>query len=547
MDRPRGDDVRDFGVPTPRRSAVEGDGLDPVYDNDVPIGRRHADPEEPHRHLFTRALVATGLSALVPGLGLIRSRRRWLGVGITATFVGLVVALAIGIALDFDNVAAIAVRPKTLTAVSIALVTAALLWVAVIVGTHLIARPPRLTSTQRVIGALAVGGLSFLVSAPLAVAARYAYDQGHLVNSVFKSGNDVRSQTKPTDLDGGASDPWASKPRLNIMLLGGDTTDETGGVRTDTIMVASIDTQTGNTTIFQIPRNTGRMPFPADSELAKVYPNGFYDGVSGENLEYMANAIWKNVPLSHPELFTDTDQPGADALKMAVGEALGLQIDYFLMLRIDGLVKLINAMGGITLNVNERIPLAGSKDHPGLTKGYIEIGANQKLNGYQAMWYARARYTSANGDNSRMGRQTCVVKAIIDQADPATMLTKYESIAKASQDLISTDLPQEILPAMVTLALRVRDGTIRRYLFATDKDGFQPWDPDFDAMRAKVKTSLEESSAEPPASAAPTATSTAKPSTSSSSRPSSAGSPSSSPSTTSENLDDVCAFNPPES
>ena len=286
-----------------------------------------------------------------------------------------------------------------------------------------------------------------------------------------------------------------------------------------------------------------------------MYKRQFYDGVSGENPEYMANAIWKNVPLRHPDLFTDTDQPGADALKLAVGEALGLQIDFYVMLRINGLVSLIDAMGGIVLNVNERIPLAGSKDRPDLTKGYIEIGADQRLSGYQAMWYARARYTSANGDNSRMGRQTCVVKAIIEQADPATMLTKYEAIAKASQDIVTTDLPQELLPAMVTLAMRVRDGNTRRYLFATNKDGFKPWDPDFDAMRAKVEASLQETSDQPstPATSKPAATSSATgsptigTSTSSASKPpvtSSGVTPSSSASATSENLDDVCAFNP---
>ncbi|HSN42803.1 MAG TPA: LCP family protein, partial [Propionibacteriaceae bacterium] len=372
MNEPRGFDARESGVPSngPRRRA-QADDLDPVYDIDVPLGRRHADPGEPHRHLFTRSLIATGLSTLIPGLGLVRSRRPGWGIGIVSVFLGGIAALIIGIAIDFDNVAAIAVRPKTLTLVSFALATTALAWVAVIVGTHLVTRPPRLTRTQRAVGALAVGGLSFLISAPLAVGARYAYDQGALVQTVFKTIDQVRSQTQPS-LDVGQSeeDTWASKTRLNILLLGGDNEDVEGGLRTDTIMVASIDTLTGDTTIFQIPRNTGRMPFPADSELAAIYPNGFYDGVSGENPEYMANAIWKNVPLRHPDLFTDTDQPGADALKMAVGEALGLQIDYYVMLRINGLINLIDAMGGIVLNVNERIPLAGSKDRPDLTRGY---------------------------------------------------------------------------------------------------------------------------------------------------------------------------------
>ncbi|MCO4883554.1 hypothetical protein, partial [Paraburkholderia caribensis] len=85
--------------------------------------------------------------------------------------------------------------------------------------------------------------------------------------------------------------------------------------------------------IFQIPRNTARMPFPSDSPLHRDFPNGFVgkDG-DGNNPDYMANEIWSTVKARYVDRMGATDYPGADALKLATGEALGLKIDYFVML-----------------------------------------------------------------------------------------------------------------------------------------------------------------------------------------------------------------------
>ena len=127
---------------------------------------------------------------------------------------------------------------------------------------------------------------------------------------MFKSEKDTKSATRPsawaTDQASEAPDepqpcdPWAKKPRLNLLLLGGDAGKGRTGTRTDTVIVASIDTKTGNTTLVSLPRNTGRMPFPADSPLHKYYPNGFTDG-DGNNAEYFLNAMYDNVPDSVPK------------------------------------------------------------------------------------------------------------------------------------------------------------------------------------------------------------------------------------------------------
>ena len=136
--------------------------------------------------------------------------------------------------------------------------------------------------TQRLVGGVLVGVLAFAVAAPMAVAARYSYDQASLVSSVFKSEKDTKSATRPSGWDADATeapgepqpsvDPWAKKPRLNLLLLGGDAGKGRTGTRTDTVIVASIDTKTGDTTLISLPRNTGRMPFPADSPAAQVLP-----------------------------------------------------------------------------------------------------------------------------------------------------------------------------------------------------------------------------------------------------------------------------------
>ncbi|WP_022909165.1 LCP family protein [Aestuariimicrobium kwangyangense] len=498
-------------------------------------------------HPFTRSLVKTLASAVIPGLGLIRSRARWLGVTLTGAVLLAVIVIGGWALSDPVAAAATAVKPSVLHPLSIVLVVVALLWVVVIVGTHLITRPAHRTRAQSIVGALVVGGLSFAIAAPMAVASRYSATQAGLVEGVFSSSDQKKSQTRPTiDTKGKAADVWAKKPRLNILLVGLDNTAARHysdvDVSTDTMMVASIETSTGNMVITQVPRNMARVPFPTGSELSKRYPRGWYDGKNADNSNYFANAIWGHLPAEQPDLFKNTDYPGADALKYGLEGALGLKIDYFVALNIDGLMALIDAMGGVRLNVNQRIPIGGN-DVRGPV-GYIEPGQNKLLNGYYAMWYARARHGLDGGDFSRMGRQTCVIKGVLDQADPATMLTRYEAIAKASEKMVETDIPQDLLPALLELAVRVKNGRQARVLFVHQKDGFITYDPDYAMMRARVAAAIKAVDEQP------SGTPSAVPSSVTPSGPASSATPSAPAGSTSatpapaESLVDACAWDP---
>ena len=85
-----------------------------------------------------------------------------------------------------------------------------------------------------------------------------------------------------------------------------------------------------------------------------------------------------------------------------------------------------------------------------------------------------------------------MINAIIKQANPTNMLARYEDVAKAGKQLVYTDMPQEVLPLMVDLSLRVKDGNVRSVVFKHGEAGFYSTNPDFSRMRKRVKTALRE-------------------------------------------------------
>ena len=461
----------------------------------APTSARSGKPTSPPGS-FRRAVVYTVAGTAIPGLGLIAGRRRIAGSVILGLFAAALLALGVYAAFDRQGLLARAVDPTTLRRAAVALAIIAIGWVAVIIASHLCLRS-RPTRGQRAAGGILVGVLSFAVAAPMAVAAHYSYVTASSVSAVFKSENETKSATRPTlettQTTPGMPKPqdsWAGKPRLNVLLLGGDAGPGRVGTRTDTVILASIDTKTGDTALFSLPRNAARMPFPSRSPLRKHYPYGYTNGNPNDS-EYFLNAMYRNVPRSVPkDVLGPTDNLGADVLKLSVGEALGLRVDYYVLINLQGFSKMINALGGIRLNINTYIPIGGDTDRNIPPKDFLKPGPNQKLTGYKALWYARGRYGS--DDFARMDRQRCVINAIIKQANPTNMLARYEDVVQAGKQLVYTDMPQEVLPLMVDLSLRVKDGNVRSIVFKSGVDGYHSGNPDFSLMRKRVKAALSE-------------------------------------------------------
>ncbi|MFW5473550.1 LCP family protein [Knoellia sp. CPCC 206450] len=443
----------------------------------------------------------TALSTVLPGAGLIPTRRRGLGLALVAGAL-LLGSLVLFYAWRKGFVVAaldLAVRPRILVMLLVATIVGSLLWCA---GILLTAREtaPRGPGTGR--RALFAAVCCLLVLAPAVTAVRYLTIQ-HDVVQVLTGGN----------LAGGGSEAeanaWADKPRVNVLLLGSDAGDDRIGVRTDSMMVASIDTENGQTVLFSLPRNLERAPIPSSNPLSKLYPNGYDCGD-----ECLLNGIW-TLATDHADLFPGDSNPGLTSTRDVIGEILGLTIDRTLVVNLQGFQSLVDAMGGVDINVKERVcvscKLVGGRIVFAHGKEqWIELGP-QHLDGFHALWYARSR--AGSDDFSRMRRQRCVTGAIIDQANPVQLLRNYPDLAKVIKDNLTLDIPTSELPAWAQLVGTVqKDGSIRS-LPITNKV-VRVANPDYEKIRSLVKSAIEprDATATPSPSTPPPTTSTPTPS-----------------------------------
>ncbi|CAN5848661.1 hypothetical protein BH18ACT7_BH18ACT7_05330 [soil metagenome] len=446
------------------------------------------------------SLVVTALGALIPVVAFLAAGRRWLGgvlLGLTAAAIGTLIWLGTG---GRRTALHLAVDPHALLFAGLALPLLAVVWALVVVGGYGAVRPLRTSKRERVASAVTVALLCLAVVVPTVIASRYAIVQRDLITTVFAG--ERQSATAPTEVD--AADPWAGQARVNLLLLGGDGGRGRDGVRTDTVILASVDTETGDTVLFSLPRNLQNLPFPP-GPLREVYPNGF-TSAAGE-AEGLLNAIYRNVPAEHPDILGPTDDLGADALKLGVGEALGLNIDYYMLVNLEGFRQLADALGGVTVNINTWVPIGGVTDLGQLPDDYLRPGADQQLNGFEALWFARGRFGSS--DYERMSRQRCVIDSFIQEADPVTVLSQYQDLAATAKDILTTDIPQTLLPAFVDLALRIQEGTTTSVVF--DDTVITPAYPDYDLIRQTVQLAIDPPappngtpSGGPPGSAPPT-------------------------------------------
>ncbi|MGH8825277.1 MAG: LCP family protein [Jiangellaceae bacterium] len=458
-------------------------------------GRRRARLEDRRRERSTgygRFLGLTALGSLVPGAGLWAAGRRRSGTFfIVCIALALAAAAAIIVLVPRSRLAAVAFNRDALTVLGVGLAAGAAIWLFVALTSHRALEPSGLSAGQRLGGALVVTLATSLVIAPLALGARYAFTQRDLIGAI-SAGNDGGSLTTPEIEE--QADPWAEIPRVNVLLLGGDAGRGRTGLRPDTQILASIDTKTGDTVMFSLPRNLQGVPFPTDSPLYEYYPSGF--GYRNDDANYLLNAVYQNVPAEVPaEVFAGSENPGADATKWAVEGTLGIPVDYYVLVDLAGFQAIVDALGGITIDVPRDIPIGGGINeftggHNPVT-GYIEAGVNRHLDGHEALWFARSR--EGSDDYERMARQRCVMGAIVDEADPATMLTRYQSLAAATRDIVRTDIPADLFPAFAELALKIKNRPLETLsldnrFFASF--GSSTSNPDYDAVHQLVQKAL---------------------------------------------------------
>jgi LCP family protein required for cell wall assembly len=278
----------------------------------------------------------------------------------------------------------------------------------------------------------------------------------------------------------------ANEGRFNVLLLGGDSGAGRWGLRPDSLTIASIDARTGKTVLVGLPRNMAGFPFAEGSVMAKQFPHGFNcDGCYLNGVSTWAQ--------DHPDLFKHSKTLGTDATVMAVEGITGLEINYWAMVNLQGFKDLVDAVGGVTLTVRDRIPVGGLGSD---VTGYIEPGT-RRLNGFDTLWFARSR--EGSDDYSRMARQKCVMNAMLQQISPEVALSNFENIAKASSQMISTSVPGSEVARFLDLAVKAKSQKIATLSLVPPM--INTADPDIDLIRTKVAEAIDRAEGQAPAPA----------------------------------------------
>ena len=452
------------------------------------------------------------MTLFVPGSAQVTAgNRRWGRVGLRIWFGVLVIGLLllVGYFVDRAFVIGLFARPAVLLVLIAALILLALLWAALFVDAWRLGAPRLQTAGARrgiaVLTALLVLG----TAGPMLFAAKQATAGRALVSKVF-GGNKASS---------------VAAGRYNVLLLGGDAGKDRLGLRPDSMTLASIDAGSGRTVLFSFPRNMQNVPFPASSPMHRVFPNGYNCGDS-----CLLNAVY-TYAATHKGLYPrSVKNPGAQATMDAIAAITGLKVNYYALIDLKGFQRLINAVGGVTINVKTRVPIGGETTK---ISGYIKPG-KRHLSGYQALWYARSR--TGSSDYERMARQRCVMTAMLQQLSPQRVLLKFQDIAAASGEVISTSIPDGEVGTFVDLALKAKSQKVTSVQFVPPV--VVPKHPDFAVIRSLVDRAI--ATAEKPPSSA---TASASASHSSSSPSASSGSSGSAGSASSGEVDAkaVCA------
>jgi LCP family protein required for cell wall assembly len=404
------------------------------------------------------------MTLVVPGSAQLVAGNRRVGRIATRLWAALLLALVVGIVMagvHHEYVFWFVSDTAALGAVRLALMALAVGWALLFLDAWRIGQPLSLSLAHRRAVVGLNGILCLSVAGALLFGAHLVGVQRSFILTMF-SGHTVH----------GANDG-----RYNVLLVGGDSGAGRWGLRTDSMTVASIDASTGKTVLIGLPRNMTNFPFARGSVMHKAWPHGFDCGYP--NCELNGVNTWVG---DHLGLFKGVENPGMEATVSAIEGITGLRINYWAFVNLAGFRDLVDAVGGVTLDVRQPIPVGGLGAD---VTGYIKPGI-RKLDGFDTLWFARSRDSS--DDYSRMARQKCVMNAMLHQVSPETVLRNFEKIAKASSQMVSTDIPASEVDTFMELALKARGQPVATLSLVPPL--VNTADPDIPLIQRKVKAAI---------------------------------------------------------
>ncbi len=204
--------------------------------------------------------------------------------------------------------------------------------------------------------------------------------------------------------------------KLNILIMGvDDRPKEDDPGRSDTLMVMTLDTESKEASIISIPRDT------------RVRVKGL--GWDKVNHAYLVGKV---------ELTRQTTE-----------NFLGIPMDYYAKINLDSFGRIVDAIGGVTIDVEKRMQYEDSWDHYVID---LKPGV-QRLDGRTALQYVR--YRDEDGDIGRVARQQKFIKAVLAEISTPAIILKAPSLIREVFASIDTDMPVAL---MLGIARKLKDG-----------------------------------------------------------------------------------------
>ncbi|MEO5885723.1 MAG: LCP family protein [Candidatus Limnocylindrales bacterium] len=246
--------------------------------------------------------------------------------------------------------------------------------------------------------------------------------------------------------------PETAQSRINILLTGIDSAETRSTALTDTLLVASIDPVTADVVLISIPRDISDFElFDGRTFTGKI--NSFY--------------TWVN---NHPKQFEDKP---LTALVREVGYLIGAPIHYYAAIDLAGFRRMIDLVGGVTID-NPKAISDRRYDWLDGERGFYLSAGKHKLNGRTALAYVRSRQGVGDSDFTRARRQQQVLLALRDKLTSASMLPKLPEILDATGDTVQTNFPSDRIGEMIDLAQLVDTDTVRQYVLGPKKYATRP-------------------------------------------------------------------------
>jgi polyisoprenyl-teichoic acid--peptidoglycan teichoic acid transferase len=237
--------------------------------------------------------------------------------------------------------------------------------------------------------------------------------------------------------------PVAEQPRINVLLTGVDSSESRNHALTDTLIVVSIDRATKDVAMVSFPRDIAQFP---------LWDGRTFSGKINSLMTFAAR---------RPQEFPDG---GMGTLTRELGYLLGIPIDYYAAINLEGFERLIDEVGGVRI-VNDRAiadpAYGGWRD--GRVGFYLSAGAHT-LDGPNALAYVRSRKGAGDNDFTRARRQQQLLVALRQKLTDPAMLPRLSGVLDATSATVTTNFPPGGLSELLDVGSGIKDDEIQRYV-----------------------------------------------------------------------------------